>query len=161
MPAEELGVVDAAGEVLLARVHARVEVAEQLGHGLDALPGRAGRRVGRLGRLEIAGLDGRHERRELGLEHGGLLEDVRLVLLLVAGQRRGVDDVAGRLGGDAATDRQRAARRAQGVAHELVVAAVEAGREVDDEARDDVLDLVDDAVAVRGSRTRRCRGRRW
>ena len=51
-------------------------------------------------------------------------------------------------GGDAAADRQRAARRAQRVAHELVVAAVEPGREVDDEARHDVLDLVDDAVPV-------------
>ena len=74
-------------EVLLARVHPRVEVAEQLGDGLDALPGRARRRVRRLGRCEVAGLDGRDERRELGRELGRLLEDVRRRRLPVRGQR--------------------------------------------------------------------------
>ena len=72
MPAEELGVVDAEREVLLARVHPGVEVGEQLGDRLDPLPVRARRRVRRLGRLEVTGLDGRDERLDRRHQRGSL-----------------------------------------------------------------------------------------
>ena len=110
------------------------------------MPGAA-RGVGGLGGGEIALLDGRDERRELGRELGGLLADIRLVRVPVAVEGRGVDDGARRAGLGRARHREGGPRRPRRVADQLVAPAVEVGGQVDDETRDDVLDLVDDGRA--------------
>ena len=70
----------ALGDDVLAAVDHRVEVAEGLGHRLDALPRAAGHRVERLGLLDLAGLDGGDELGGAGEQLVGLGADVALVV---------------------------------------------------------------------------------
>ncbi len=149
MEALEPRVVDAAVEVLLAEVDRLVEVGEELGDGLDPLPRDAGGGVQRLGLLEVAGLDGRRERADRGHEVGHLGVDVGRVLVAGGRQVRLGDDRVGWQGrGGTAGHGERAARCREAAADHLVGPAIDPGGHVHDEARDDVLDLVDDAGAA-------------
>ena len=145
--AGEPGVVDAGLVVVLAGVDLGVEVGEQLGDRLDPLPRHARGAVGRLGRLEVPGIDGRGERVDDLDEVVGLGEDVGAVLGDCRVDGGLVDDRArwARLRG-ATGHRQGPARGGERAAHELVCAAIEPALEVDHEAREDVLGLVDDLL---------------
>ncbi len=139
-------------EVGLAGVHHRVQVAEGLRHGLDALPVRARDRVERPRRVVVAGLVELHELLGLLQQLRRLVLDVRRVVgrgLLDQGRvvggrlsRLAVSRLGHReLAADALADHPRLAGGDVGAGrrreHEL---AVERGA--------DVLDLADDAQAV-------------
>ena len=139
-------ILDAAVEVLLAEVDGLVQVREELGDRFDPLPRDAGRRVERLRPRDIATLDRSRERPDLRDKIGHLFVDVGRVVVAHGVQLGLVDDrVRGQRRRGAAGHGERAVGRLGVAADHLVGAAIDSGRHVHDEARHDVLDLIDDA----------------
>ena len=138
-------------EVRLAQVHARVEVAERFGHGLDALPEDPGRRVLGARGVIIAGdvrggkgLGSRDEVLDLVLDVG--------LVVGVGGVDLGAEVVTEREGGSRVGDREGRLADARadhsGLADGEVVPGTGLHHEGARDAGTDVLGLADDAQTV-------------
>ena len=90
--------------VVLAGVDRGVDVGDQPGDRLDALPRPTRHRVGGLRRLDVAGANGVGERRRLGLHRLDLLGDVGPVALDRLGDQRVVGRLGDAAGGDAVAE---------------------------------------------------------